>query len=91
MNKVIILIREKWSRLDSAALTLVRSCSSPKINTRLDTWVSEFILCFQMQTIAKYVHGSMLSKRCVILPTVNWRPFASEILFWAILKEFEIY
>ena len=39
--------------------------------------------------IAKYVHVSKLNKRCVTLASVNCRPFASEVVIWAILKDFE--
>ena len=35
--------------------------------------------------IAKYMHGSILNRRWVTLPTVNCRPFASEV----VLKDFE--
>ena len=39
--------------------------------------------------IAKYVHVSKLNKRCVTLASVNCRPFASEVVFLATLKDFE--
>ena len=35
--------------------------------------------------IAKYMHGSILNKRWVTSPTVDCRPFASEV----VLKDFE--
>ena len=31
----------------------------------------------------------MLGKRCITVPTVNCSPVASEVVFWAILKDFE--
>ena len=31
----------------------------------------------------------MQSKRCITVPTVNCRPIASEVVFWAIVKDFD--
>ena len=52
-------------------------------------WI--YRLLHLLRYIAKYVYvrGSMLNKRCVTLPTVNWRPCASEVFKTAILKDFE--
>ena len=49
---------------------------------------TELVVCF-FKAI-KYLHVSKLNKRCVNSPSVNCRPFASEVVFWAILKNFEI-
>ena len=41
-----------------------------------------------MYYIDRLCNGSMLNKRYSTLPKVNCRPFASEVVFWAILKYF---
>ena len=48
---------------------------------------SQSTVCFICSGIyiAKYMHGSILNKRWVTLPTVNCRLFASEV----VLKDFE--
>ena len=53
---------------------------NPRIKEEMST---SFTVCF---TCSKNVHGSMLNKRCVTLPTVNCRPFAREVVFWEILR-----
>ena len=45
-------------------------------------------VCFTYSDI--YVYKSILNKRLITLPVVYRRPFASKVVFWAILKDFEL-
>ena len=63
------------------------------------SWVSIWLFGFKINIYCKAVKlelqfsntldVSKLNKRCVTLPSVNCRRFAWEVVFWAILKEFE--